>query len=122
MVNALQSLHIVFSRAAILFAIVLGVWGTYQLARYRQVSGGFRSSYLLMIGLTVVQGVIGLVLLLAGQRPHEILHIVYGIFAVLFLPALYFYSERRDDLREAALLAGACWIVAIAFARGFMTG
>jgi hypothetical protein len=48
--------------------------------------------------------------------------VVYGIFAILFLPALYFYSERRDDLREAAFLAGACWIVVVAFARGFATG
>lgn len=122
MVNAVQALHIVASRAAILFAVVLGIWGTYQLARYRQVSGGFRSSYLLMIALTAVQGLAGLILFLDGKRPHELLHIVYGIFAIAFLPALYFWSERRDDLREAAFLAGACWIVAIAFARGFLTG
>jgi heme A synthase len=112
----------VLSRAAILFAIVLGCWGTFQLARHRQVSGGFRSSYLLMIGLTAIQGVVGAVLFLGGHRPHEVLHVVYGIFAILFLPALYFYSERRDDLREAAFLAGACWIVVVAFARGFATG
>ena len=118
----LAQVHLVFARAVLIFAVVLGVWGTFQLARYRQVSGGFRSSYLLMIGLTILQGLLGGILFLAGNRPHELLHIVYGIFAVLFLPALYFYSERRDDLREAAFLAGACWIVAIAFARGILTG
>jgi heme A synthase len=121
-VAALQALHVVLSRAAILFAIVLGIWGTYQLARYRQVSGGFRSSYLLMIALTVVQGIVGGFLLLGGQRPHELLHVVYGVFAVLFLPAVYFYSERRDDLREAAFLAAACWIVVVALVRGLLTG
>lgn len=122
MVSALQALHVVLSRAAILFAIVLGIWGAYQLARHRQVSGGFRSSYLLMIALTIVQGIVGAIIFFAGQRPHELLHVVYGIFAVLFLPAVYFYSERRDDLREAAFLAAACWIVVIALARGVMTG
>lgn len=122
MIAALQALHIVLSRAVILFAIVLGLWGTYQLARYRQVSGGFRSSYLLMIALTGILGIVGAVLLLTGQRPHELLHVVYGIFAILFLPAVYFYSERRDDLREAAFLAAACWIVVVALARGVATG
>jgi heme A synthase len=120
--SALQAIHIIFGRAVFLFAIVLGIWGTFQLARYRQVSGGYRSSYLLMIGLTIVQGLLGVILFLAGNRPHELLHIVYGIFAVAFLPAVYFYSERRDDLREAAFLAGACWIVAVALLRGIITG
>ena len=101
---------------------MLGIWGTYQLARYRQVSGGFRSSYLLMIALTIVQGLAGAFLLLGGQRPHELLHVVYGIFAVVFLPGVYFYSERRDDLREAAFLAAACWIVVVALVRGLLTG
>ncbi len=115
-------LHQRFAFALIAFALLLAVWGTYQFLRYRRLSGGFRSSYLLMIGLTAVDGLIGLVLFFAAHRPHELLHIVYGIFAIAFLPGMYFYSERRDDMREAAFLAAACWVVAVAFGRGIMTG
>jgi len=121
--DALKFLHQRFGFAAVAFAIVLGVWGGYQFVRYRRLSGGFRSSFLLLIGLVAVQGVIGGLLLLGGRRPGEWpLHIVYGIFAVVFLPGMYFYSERRDDLREAAVLAAACWIVVIALLRGLTTG
>lgn len=119
----LNFIHDRFAVACVLFALVLAIWGSFQFLRYRRVSGGFRSSYLLLIGLTAVQGIIGVVLLLGGHRPKDWpLHIVYGIFAIAFLPALYFYSERRNDLREAAFLAASCWIVLVAFARGLTTG
>jgi heme A synthase len=117
-------LHARLAIAAILFAIVLGVWGSYQYFRHKAVSGGFRSGYLLLCGLTAVQGLVGILNLLVGTKLHNPLHIVYGIFAVLFLPGLYFYSVsgRTSKAREAALLAAACWIVLVAFGRGWITG
>jgi heme A synthase len=115
-------LHGRFGIALLLFAVVLGVWGTFGFLRHRSVSGGFRSSYLLMVGLTAVQGLLGL-LSLTTFRPHELLHVVYGAFAVLFLPSVYFYAGRGQNRpREAAFMAAACWVVAIAFGRGIITG
>ena len=52
----------------------------------------------------------------------NILHFVYGAFAVLFLPGAYLYSHGGSERRETLVLAGACWIVAIAFFRGIATG
>ncbi len=117
-------LHARLALAAILFAILLGAWGSYQYFRHKEVSGGFRSGYLLLCGLTAVQGLVGVVNLLLGAKLHNPLHVVYGIFAVLFLPGLYFYSVsgRAPKAREAALLAASCWIVLVAFGRGWITG
>jgi len=117
-------LHARLALAAILFAIVLGAWGSYQYVRHKAVSGGFRSAYLMLCGLTAVQGLLGILNLLAGAKLHNLLHVVYGIFAVLFLPGLYFYSVsgRSSKAREAALLAASCWIVLVAFGRGWITG
>ena len=78
-----------------------------------------------MIGLLAVQGVLGLVMFISGspRGPREgILHIVYGIFAIVFLPGVFFYVARGDRRREAAFLAAACWIVVVAFGRGITTG
>ena len=116
-----EVIHNRFGIALLLFAVLLGIWGTVQFLTRRQVSGGFRSGYLLLIGLTGVQGLAGL-LTLTEFRPRELLHVVYGVFAILFLPSLYFYSGRGDRTREAAFLAAACWVVAIAFGRGLLTG
>ncbi|HSR21987.1 MAG TPA: hypothetical protein VLW53_00440 [Candidatus Eisenbacteria bacterium] len=121
MIGILDFLHMRFAFALILFAAALGVWGTVSFLTRRQVSPGFRSSYVLMIGLTGLQGALGLVLLTSTQ-PRELLHVVYGVFAFLFLPGIYFWAGRGTRAREAAFLAAACWIVAIAFGRGVLTG
>jgi heme A synthase len=120
----IQFLHARLALAEILFAIVLGAWGSYQYIRHKAVSGGFRSAYLMLCGLTAVQGLFGLLNLLTGVRLHNPLHIVYGVFAVLFLPGLYFYSAsgRSSKSREAVLLAASCWVVLVAFGRGWITG
>jgi hypothetical protein len=122
MTQALAAIHGVGARALVIFAVVLGVWGTYQYFRRAEVSGGFRSSYLIMSGLTPLQGLIGLAALALGGRPTVLLHLVYGAFAVLFLPGAYLYAHGGSKRREALVLAGAAWIVSIAFYRGIATG
>ncbi|HXM55882.1 MAG TPA: hypothetical protein VOB72_10880 [Candidatus Dormibacteraeota bacterium] len=121
MIGILAFLHQRFAFALILFAAVLGIWGTVSFIRSRQVSPGFRSSYVLMIALTGLQGALGLILI-TMTHPKELLHVVYGGFAFLFLPGVYFWAGRGNRAREAAFLAAACWIVAIAFGRGILTG
>jgi hypothetical protein len=120
-IDTLNFLHQRFAVALVLFAAVLGVWGTASLALRRQVNPGFRSSYVLLIALTGLQGALGLALI-TMTRPRELLHVVYGAFAFIFLPGVYFWAGRGPRLREAAFLAAACWIVAIAFVRGIVTG
>jgi heme A synthase len=117
-------LHARLALATILFAILLGVWGSYQYFRHKAVSGGFRSGYLMLCGLVAVQCLFGILTLLTGPPLHNTLHVVYGIFAVVFLPGLYFYSAsgRSSKAREAAFLAASCWVVLVALGRGWITG
>ena len=123
MEQTLVLLHAFGARVLIIFAVVLGVWGAYLYFRNQQLSGGFRSSYLIMAALTPLQSLLGLTALIGGGNPREgILHMVYGIFATLFVPGAYLYARGGDKRREALVLAGASWIVAIAFFRGTATG
>ena len=122
MIDAIVFVHGVLARALILYAVVLGIWGTYLYFRRAAVTGGFRSSFLILGAVIAVQGIAGLVVLAAGHRPAELLHIVYGAFAVLFIPGVYIYAHDGTPRREAIFLAGAAWIVSIAFFRGFATG
>jgi CDP-diglyceride synthetase len=120
--SALAVLHAGLARALILYALVLAIWGSYQFIRRRAVSGGFRASFLLMFGLTLLQGLLGGASFAIGQHPRELLHVVYGIFAAVFLPGVYTYVSSAAKDREAAFLAAACWIVLIAYGRGLTTG
>jgi heme A synthase len=122
-IQTLTLLHRVGANALLIFAVVLGVWGTYQYFRRAAVSGGFRSSYLIMAGLTAVQGLLGLGAFALGGRPGgQLLHLVYGVFALLFLPGAYLYAHSGNPRREALILAGAAWIVSVAYFRGIATG
>jgi CDP-diglyceride synthetase len=120
--GALVFLHSYGARVLLILSVVLGIWGTFQYFRNRPISGGFRSGFLIMAGLTAVQGLIGLGNYAFGLHPKTLLHVVYGIFAVIFLPGAYLYTRNANKRREAVILAGACWIVSIAFFRGIATG
>jgi heme A synthase len=123
LIETIAFLHAYGARVLVVFAVVLGLWGAYHYFRNQRVSGGFRSTYLIMAGIVVVQGLLGVSALLVGAGPREgFLHMVYGIFAALFLPGAYLYSRGDDRRREALILAGASWIVTIAFIRGIATG
>jgi heme A synthase len=120
--ETLGSLHGFAARALLAYAVALGMWGTYRYFRNQPLDGGFRASYLIMAGLTALQGLLGLATFLLGARPTELLHIVYGIFAVIFLPGAYLYAQGGSPRREAVILAGAAWVVSIAYFRGIATG
>ena len=119
----LNSLHAFGARVLLIFALLLGLWGAFTYFRNQKLSGGFRSSFLIMAGLTPVQGLLGVAALIAGGSPSKgLLHMVYGAFAVLFLPGAYIYSRQGSDRREALILGGASLIVSIAYFRGISTG
>lgn len=118
----LRSIHGAFAYALIGFAALLGLLGAFQLLTRRAAGGSFRAGYLLLWGLTLVQGVAGTGALIGGARPRAILHVVYGLFAALFLPGVYFFAGRRASDTEATLLTLACWTVCVAYGRGIMTG
>ncbi len=122
MLATIAFFHQRFAIALLVFSGLLGLWGGFQFITRRQLSGGFRSSYLLMIGLTALQGALGVASFAAGGRPRELLHVVYGIFAIFFLPGVYFWAARRARDTEAAILTACSWIVLIAYARGIATG
>jgi heme A synthase len=111
------------ARVLLLFGILIALWGSFYYFRNEKLSGGFRASFLLLAGVTVLQGLLGLAALIGGGSPKEgLLHMVYGAFATLFLPGAYIYSRGGTARREALVLAGAAWIVAIAYFRGIATG
>ena len=122
MTETLGSLHGFAARALVAYAVALAIWGTYKYIRNQELGGGFRASYLIMAGLTALQGLLGLATFLLGARPIELLHVVYGIFAVIFLPGAYLYAQSGPRRRETVILAGAAWIVSIAYLRGISTG
>lgn len=83
----------------------LAAWAFYLLITGRPIDGAYRSTYVLMLGTSVLQGLVGVVMLLDGQRPGQSFHYLYGISLVVFTGFGYAWATRGDARRETVTLA-----------------
>ena len=118
----LEFLHDRLADSLLLFLAIAGVWSLVAAVRGRGV--GSATWGVLAIGelLALAEGGLGLALYLGGDRPARGLHIVYGIVAVLGLPAYYVLSRGRDDRRASWTYGLVCLFLAGISARAMTTG
>jgi hypothetical protein len=104
----------------VLLALIL-LWGLVDLIRAR-VSQGLLA--LLWIGqlLLCAQALLGLILLLANLRhPYLALHLIYGLFSLLLLPATLFYTKGHSGRGGVATLLACCFVLFIVVLRASAT-
>src|SRR5438067_2468250 len=66
LIDAIVFIHSLLARALLLYAVLLGIWGTYLYFRRAAVTGGFRSSFLMLGAVIAVQGIAA-----AGRDPSQ---------------------------------------------------
>jgi len=98
----LTELHTRLATSVVVFAALAGLWALFAYLRRRGVTGSLWGILAAGELLFLAQGVVGLILLLGGEKPARAVHILYGVVAAIGLPAYFAYSKGRDD-REAAL-------------------
>jgi len=109
-------LHDRLAGAALLFFAAAAVWGLVSHLRRRGMGPEYWG--ILAIGelLILAQGLLGAALWLGGDRPARGIHILYGVVAVITLPAYYAYTKGQDNRRAALNYGLIClFLVAIAF-------
>lgn len=99
----MAGIHATIYTTLMLLALVLTVWALFFIATSRPVDGAFRSTYLLLVGTSVFQGVLGVVLLFMGYRPSSSFHYLYGISLIVFTGAGYAFASRGDGKRETLI-------------------
>ncbi len=114
--------HDRLSLTIILFFAVAGSWGLFEYVRGRSLSGSIAGALIIGQVLVVIQGALGMVLFLFGNRPNNLVHLLYGFTAALVLPFVWSYMRDRAP-RQALLLYSliALFIVGLAI-RGITTG
>ena len=115
-------LHHTVGNALLLLMLPLGMWGLFMAALNRSPGGGFRSTYVLSIGVFGLQAAIGIAMLVSGFRPKDTLHILYGIAPFLALGYAFGYSARLKPRRESLLLGVAALFTFGLIIRAFTTG
>ena len=84
----------------------LTLWALYFMATGRPVDGAFRATYVLMIGVGVVQALVGVLLILDGLRPFDDFHYLYGVSLIVFMGGGYALAARSGNVRREALVFG----------------
>lgn len=110
----LTYLHYRLANAVLIFMFIAGIWGLLSYFRRK----GMEPHYwgILAVGeiLILAQGLIGGVLLMGDARPERSVHILYGIVAVITLPAYFAATRGRDDRRVTLVYGLIClFLVAI---------
>lgn len=103
------TIHQGFSNTAMLYFLVLGVWGFYRAARGQSVGSSYGGALVVAQILLLVNIVLGGVLWLNGRNVNMArfdVHVLYGAFVLVFLPFVYVAMLRGDDSNRAQWVWG----------------
>lgn len=120
--GVIVSAHQGFFTVVVIYAALIGLWGLFLYVRGSNPSSGYIGAIVIMEGIAIVQGLIGLAVVISGHRPHDPLHYVYGVVAVVVLPAAYFFSDNASE-RKDSLIFGLAGLLLVGIAiRAAATG
>lgn len=102
--TTVQTVHGALSNTAWLFFLIIGLWGLVRGARGQAVNSSYLGAAFIGQMIFVVQAILGTLLWVGGmsagiQRPG--IHLLYGVFALVFLPFIYLSVLRGDDTNRA---------------------
>jgi hypothetical protein len=104
----LTQLHATLQQTLWLFFLFIGLWGLFRGLRGQGVDGSYLGAMAIGQLLFVVEVVIGIILYIGGARPARTeIHVLYGAFAVVFLPFVFAYIQGDDSNRGQWIYAFA---------------
>lgn len=119
----LRDAHYWLSRIGLLVGTAMFFIAIYiGLIRHGDVTRWFRRGVYAVTAFVAVECIIGLVMYASGGRPHDEVHLIYGIGALLALP-FFIFVETTAKKRPA--MGSYIWgfgLMAAIFVRAIMTG
>jgi hypothetical protein len=113
--------HVLISRAIVLYYGLVGVWGVVLAVRKSEFSSAYRGALVIGVVLGVVQAAVGLVLLVSGYRPANDLHLLYGASVIVTLPLVGSYIADKKFSRPWAYGLASLFMAGLAI-RAITTG
>ncbi len=115
--------HYTLSRISFGIALVMLAWAAYiGLIRHGDVTPIFRRATYAIVGIMIIEALLGLSMYLIGVRPGQDVHLIYGVGAVLSLP---FFIFVETTARKRPAMGSYIWgfaLLAGIVVRGIMTG
>jgi heme A synthase len=95
--------HRVLANMMNIFPLLVGIWGIALFVLRRPPDGNFNGALAVGFGLFAIEALVGLGLIILGSSPNRVVHLLYGITAVLVLPAIFAFTRGRNSTRESLL-------------------
>jgi hypothetical protein len=118
----LAEVHGRLANTAMIYCIIMAVWGLIQFFRGKGVSGGYFGAVVIAEVLFAIQGLIGLILWFGVStfKPGWV-HWLYGIVLLMGAPLVYAYTKGKNDRPEMLLYAVAFVIMIALVLRAMVT-
>jgi hypothetical protein len=120
---ALVELHTVLGRSFMFFALALGLWGMVMYFTRQSLGPSYWGALVIGEIVAVLQGLLGVIQLVAGGQPGRLIHILYGSLSVLVWPAIFGYMRGQRESRNETFAygLGSLFLFGLAL-RAFTTG
>ena len=105
---SLIEIHGRLANTALLFVIIMAVWGFWRFFRRQGVDSSYWGALVICELLLLVQAALGAYIYISGigNLDRAFIHILYGVVSVLVIPTVFAFT-RGDDRRRVSLVYGA---------------
>jgi heme A synthase len=115
MQSILVGAHTTLSNMIAIYALLTGFWGVINFLRRQPPDGNYNGALVIGVALFVLQGIVGVILVLTGAQPAQGLHFLYGVTIVLTIPAIFAFTRGSNTVRDSMLYgAGMIFIWGLA--------
>jgi hypothetical protein len=119
----LTDIHGRLANAAILYTILLVLWGFLRYFRRQGLDSSYWGALAIDEVLILVQGVLGVILYFSpGVVLERSLHILYGIVSAITIPSTFAFTKGREDRRDMLIYAVVLMFLTAILIRARMTG
>lgn len=114
-------IHQRIALSLVLYYAALGVWGVFLGIRKSPLTPGYRGALVIGVAIGAVQALVGLSLVVSGDRPADNLHFLYGASVILTLPLVMSYIVDKNISRPLAFGLASLFMAGLAI-RAITTG
>ena len=115
MQSILAGVHGTLSNMIALYSLLVGIWGVINFLRRQPPDGNYNGALVIGVALFILQGLLGVILVLTGAQPAQGLHFLYGVTIVLTIPAIFAFTRGSNTVRDSFLYgAGMIFIWGLA--------
>jgi len=114
-------IHGLIAQSVVLYFALVGLWGVVQGLRKVPLDSTYRGALVVGGALGVIQLLVGVLLIVAGLRPRDDLHYLYGLSVIITLPLIHQYLAGRRWRAPLAYGLGCLFIMGLGI-RAITTG